>query len=443
MLKNKHLWLGLSLTLATTNIVANTSITNNLTSINKLKQENKNKTETNEVVTNTTYGNLSNSTILNSQDENGIYHLFDVKSIIDNPSLEPYVKDIYIENFKLTYNPEKINKDVINEFDKEIAAINYKEEQLTSTNDLQIFQKQNLSKISTTAYISNKKSKSNFTFIQFGGANTHISLTGTKGIIDAIKNYDNLSETLGLYYIAQSHSKNSRGICLDFVKQFITKSSLKNNESTAEKISENIFNNMIDSPNLESVINNFSIENNSKKISIRYLVDSTGNIISVGYLQYNSKNLDTNNNLTLSHSFPKDGGKVIDYNSEITTLLKWSDYADSWNNFMFLYPTIFANSTDSITYSVMDNTTTIKSNELNFNTKKIQDKDNQLPVWRVVNQPPAGHKSQGLVIYIFMWHDENTIYQQLRSSSISRAFDIGPSFSINISKWTISNIINE
>lgn len=47
---------------------------------------------------------------------------------------------------------------------------------------------------------------------------------------------------------------------------------------------------------------------------------------------------------------------------------------------MFLYPTIFANSTDSITYSVMDNTTTIKSNELNFNTKKIQDKDNQLPV---------------------------------------------------------------
>ncbi|WP_338961623.1 MULTISPECIES: hypothetical protein [unclassified Spiroplasma] len=228
MLKNKHLWLGVSLTLATTNIVANTSITNNLTSINKLKQENKNKTETNEVVTNTTYGNLSNSTILNSQDENGIYHLFDVKSIIDNPSLEPYVKDIYIENFKLTYNPEKINKDVINEFDKEIAAINYKEEQLTSTNDLQIFQKQNLSKISTTAYISNKKSKSNFTFIQFGGANTHISLTGTKGIIDAIKNYDNLSETLGLYYIAQSHSKNSRGICLsisseNFPKIFIKK----------------------------------------------------------------------------------------------------------------------------------------------------------------------------------------------------------------------------
>ncbi|WJG69248.1 hypothetical protein [Spiroplasma ixodetis] len=334
MLKNKHLWLGLSLTLATTNIVANTSITNNLTSINKLKQEN--KTKINELFTNTKYGNLSNSTILNSQDENGIYHLFDVKSIIDNPNLEPYVKDIYIDNFKLTYNPEKINKDVINEFDKEIAAINYKEEQLTSTNDLQIFQKQNLSKISTTAYISNKKSKSNFTFIQFGGANTHISLTGTKGIVDAIKNYDNLSETLGLYYIAQSHSKNSRGICLDFVKQFITKSSLKNNESTAEKISENIFNNMIDSLNLESVINNFSIENNNKKISIRYLVDSTGNIISVGYLQYDNKNLDTNNNLTLSHSFPKDGGKLIDYNSEITTLLKWSDYADSWNNFIFL-----------------------------------------------------------------------------------------------------------
>lgn len=89
----------------------------------------------------------------------------------------------------------------------------------------------------------------------------------------------------------------------------------------------------------------------------------------------------------------------------------------------------------------MNISTIVKSDELNFNIKQIE--DNQLPLWSARKDPPPGHKSQGLVIYIVMWHDENTIYQQLKSSSISRAFEKGPSFSINISKWTISNIINK
>lgn len=439
MLKNKHLWFSLGVTLAISNVVAVTSSISNLTIINGLQQNKKEKN--NSIATNTTYRRLSNGTVLSSQDENGTYHLFDIKSIVNDSKLEPYAKYIIIINNKLSYDPNDINKDVTDEFNKKIAIINYDEQQLASTNDLQIFQKQNLSKISTTAYKSNKESDKKFTFIQFGGANIHISLQGVQGIVDEITNYNDLSETLGLYYIAKSHAKNSRTICLEFVKQFISKSSLKNSKNVNDKIFDSILNNMIDSQNLESLIENYPIKNDSKNMSIRYLLDDANNIISVEYYQYDTSNLDTINNLILTHNFPKDGADFIQYDSKITSLLKWSDYADYWTNFTFLYPTIFADSSDNIIYTVMDNSTTIKSNELNFSIKKIQDKDNQLPVWRVINQPPAGHKSQGLVIYLFMWHDENNIYQQIKSTSISRAFDVGPSFSININKWTISNIL--
>lgn len=439
MLKNKHLWLWLALTLAISNVITITSSINNLTIISNLQQNKKNKI--NSIVTNTTYGSLSNGTILSSQDDNGRYHLFDIKNIIDNSKLEPYAKYINITNHKLSYNRDDISKDIIDEFNKEIAIINYNEQQLTSTNDLQIFQKQDLSKISTTVYKSNKKSDKKFTFIQFGGANIHLSLAGAEGIVDKINNYDDLSETLGLYYIAKSHSKNSRTICLDFVKQFISKSSLKNSKNINNKIFDTILNSMIDSQNLESIIKDYPIKNDSKDMSIRYLLDDTNNIISVGYHQYDTNDLDTINNLTLTHNFPKDGAQFIQYDSKITSLLKWSDYADSWTNFTFLYPILFAGVSDNIIYTVMANKTTIKSDKLNFSTKKIKDKDNQLPVWRLIKQPPAGHKSQGLVIYLFIWHDENIIYQQIKSTSISRAFDVGPSFSININKWTISNIL--
>lgn len=441
MLKNKHLWLGLSLALATSNAGIIISNSSNLLTINNLKQNN--KIESHKVITNTTYGSLSNGSILSGQDENGNYHLFDIKVIINNPKLEPYAKYIEIKKDEITYDSNKINKDIIDEFNKDIAIISYNKEQLTSTNDLQIFQKQNLSKISTTTYKSNQETNKKFTFLQFGAANTHILLSGTEGIVDNILNYNDLSETLGLSYIAESHAKNSRAICIDFAKQFISKSSLKNSKNINNKIYENILNSIIDNSNLASAINNFPIDNDSKDLSIRYLLDNNDNVISVGYWQYNSENLSTANNLVLNHSFRKDDAEFINYNSVITPLLKWSDYADSWDNFTFLYPTIFANSKDEITYNVMDNSITVKDNELNFNTKKIQNKDKQSPVWSTINQPPPGHKSQGLVIYIFMWYDENTIYQQLKSSSISRAFDKGSSFSVNISKWTISNIINK
>ncbi len=438
MLKNKHLWLLFGLILAISNIIAITSSINNLTIISNLQQNKKNKI--NSIVTNTTYGSLSNGTILSSQDNNGTYHLFDIKNIINNSKLEPYAKYINITNNKLSYNPDDISKEIIDEFNKEIAIINYNEQQLTSTNDLQIFQKQNLSKISTTVYKSNKKSDKKFTFIQFGGANLHVSLEGTEGIVDKITDYNDLSETLGIYYIAKSHAKNSRTICLDFVKQFISKSSLKNSKNINDKIFIAILNSMIDNENLTSIINDYPIKNDSKNMSIRYLLNDD-NIVSVGYYQYNISDLDTINNLIFSYNFPKDGAQFIEYDSKITSFLKWSDYADSWTNFTFLYPIIFAGVSDNIIYTVMGNTTIIKSDKLNFSTKKIENKDKQLPVWRVINQPPPGHKSQGLVIYIFIWHDENMIYQQIKSTSISRAFDVGPSFSININKWTISNIL--
>lgn len=325
MLKNKHLWLGLNLALIAINIgiISNTS---NLTVINNLKQNN--RTESDKVITNTTYGSLSKGSILSSQDANGIYNLFDIKTIINNPKLEPYAKYVAIKNDKLTYNSDNINKDIIDEFNKDVAIISYNEEQLTSTDDLQIFQKQNLSKISTTTYKTNQETNKKFTFVQFGGANTHISLTGTEGIIDNIPDYNDLSETLGLDYIAQSHAKNSRAICIDFAKQFISKSSLKNSQNINNKIYENILNSIIDNSNLASAINNFPIDNMSQDMSITYWLDSDDNIISVGYWQYDNKNLDTVNNLILSHSFPKNGSELVNYNSAITSLLKWSDYAD-------------------------------------------------------------------------------------------------------------------
>lgn len=443
MLKNKYLWLSFNLTLAITNVIAINSNTSNLTINKKLKQDSKTKIE--KTITNNRYGVLSNSSTICLQDKDQIYHLFDIKEIINNPKLKPYAKYIYINNinYQLTYQSEKISEDIVNEFSKNIAIALYNEERLISTDDLQIFQNQNLSKISTTAYKSDKAVIKKFTFIQFGGANKHISLTGVANVVDNIINYDDLSESLGIYNIAKSHPKNSSAICIDFVNQFFNKSSLRDDKINGEQFYKNILNSIINSLNLRFFIENSPIKNDSKDMSIRYLLDRAGNVVSAGYLQYNSKNLNVVNNLILKHIFPKDGAIFTKYNSEIILLLKWSDYADSWNNFIFLYPTIFASRKDSITYNVMSNATTIKSDKLNFNTKKNQEKENKLPIWKTVNQPPTGHKSQGLAIYIFMWHDDNNIYQQLQSISISRAFNVAPFFLINISKWTISNIINE
>lgn len=444
MLKNKYLRLSLmaALALVVTNAINVTNISSKITIINNLKISNKSKI--NKTVTNNKYGMLGNGSIIGMQDKNEIYHFFDIKEIINNPKLKVYAKEITIDNinYRLTYDTDKISYDVIDIFSKAIAAANYNEEQLTSTSDLQIFDKQNLSKISTTAYKSNKAVIKKFMFVQFGGANIHLTLNGTRGIVDNIINYDNLSETLGLYYIAKSHPRNSRAVCLDFVHQFVSKSSLKTNKND-NQFYENILNNIIDSTNLEFFIQNSPIKNDSKDMSIRYLLDGSDNVVSVGYLQYDSNDLVANNNLILNHSFPQDGSVFTEYDSTVMPLLKWSDYTDSWENFTFLYPLIFADTNDNISYNVMNKLTIIKSENLRFSTKKIQNKNHKLPIWRTVNQPPAKqHQSQGLLIYIFIWYDENWIYQKLTSSSISRAFDVQPSFSINISKWTVSNFIN-
>ncbi len=110
---------------------------------------------------------------------------------------------------------------------------------------------------------------------------------------------------------------------------------------------------------------------------------------------------------------------------------------------MFLYPNIFADKDSEIDYNIMGIKTIVKSDELNFNMNKIHDVKGKLPVWRAVNQPPSGHKSQGLIMYIYMWHDNENIYQQFTSNSISRAFDTGVSFTVKINNWTINNFIKE
>ncbi|WP_342276255.1 hypothetical protein [Spiroplasma endosymbiont of Nebria brevicollis] len=315
-----------------------------------------------------------------------------------------------------------------------------------ATEGTKILQKQNLSKIVTSAYTSST-SDLHWTLLQFGGANTHIQLTAGEGDVSLIPNFQDLSESLGFYNISQSHPGNSKILCSGFAKNFISKSSLKDNKTFNDNQYKQIMYNIIDyKTNIDGLLKNSSITNSSKDYSVRYLLDNNQNIISVSYYQYDKSNLNIEAHLNINHTFSKETpSSGEEFGIPAITMFKWNDYADSWNNFIFLYPSFTVDKTSEINYTVAHKNYKVRNTELSFQTNVILNKPegSKQPIWKIDVEPePSKFAVQGLLLWMYMWHDEQYVYEGFQATSQSHNFDIGANFSVNINQWIINNFLN-
>ncbi|WP_308150239.1 hypothetical protein [Spiroplasma sp. AdecLV25b] len=204
------------LMITTVSLLASSGIINHHKLSNNLQQIN---SET--IICNNSYQSLNNSTILSNKDSSDNYHIYDINNIKTNDNLVPYISQLTVNNEgELVFDKEKI-PDAITEDWNNAVSQDREEEQIVSADEgTKILQKQNLSKIVTSVYTFSSTDL-HWTLLQFGGANTHIQLTG-EGDVSLIPNSQDLSESLGLYNISQSHPGNSKILCSRFAKNFIS-----------------------------------------------------------------------------------------------------------------------------------------------------------------------------------------------------------------------------
>ncbi|WP_425380861.1 hypothetical protein [Spiroplasma endosymbiont of Polydrusus pterygomalis] len=390
----------------------------NTTFTNNLQTNNNNDNQTS--LFNNQYGYLSTSDwITNQSDSDQKFYSYDTNHanyllsdgktsartlfIVNHKGELIYKKDAVIpESDKLDVNNTK--QEMIN--DKKITTIKdtynpYSKSQYSNT------------------YFSGDN---NWQYIQFGGIEKHIDISSQAGA-DKIENSNNLSESLGLYYIAKAEINNKidKSIAEQLSKYFINQSSLKkqtNNESVIKIIDLIIDNNEIYKLifNVGEKEDKIIFTNNDKNYSLNFVFDNDNNLIEIYYNKWNNINI---NKIDINGEIINQrwtGDVWTEYSDDVLNfkLLNWSKYAKSWNEFITIYPKFEFNK-DAFIELKYDEVGSVDINKIDnsFQTSLISNNFQEIAKAEVIdnNYNPDDEQSPqwDCNLSLQIWHDNNNI----------------------------------
>ncbi|CAB1054188.1 hypothetical protein [Spiroplasma endosymbiont of Danaus chrysippus] len=250
----------------------------------------------------------------------------------------------------------------------------------------------------------------NWTYLQFGGLEQNIDISNIAGA-SKIENNNNLSENLGLYYIADAaiNNKISLAISYNISQQFINKSSL--NKLISNQLTNNIINLIVENTNIFNFIKNSPLFLNIKDYSLNFIFDNDNNLVAIYYTKWNIQNINQNISYHYKEDFSNINKNDWAKNSDQQIILNWTKYAKNWEQFSQLYPKFnFNNSKLSInnmgTYKENNNLTGDTNNiTTNKNIKyELQNPYNVVIISDLIIQLP--------IIDLYVYHDDNNIYYQ-------------------------------
>lgn len=220
---------------------------------------------------------------------------------------------------------------------------------------------------------------SDWQYLQLGGIEKHIDISDVRGGT-RVENSNNLSETLGLYYIAKAVKENkiTKAIADDLGQYFISHSTLKDKIANNDLIN-NIISVIANNTDIFQLISKLSLVNND----INYHFNDW-------YSGFNSQN------------------SVI---SDTYALLKWTDYVKDWDTFARVFSTFHFDNKSLLQVSTSYgeiNAATLVSKTKNINA--YQGTDNNNILFTVSINWGRWYIGNHIKLEFNIWHDDNNIY---------------------------------
>ena len=131
-------------------------------------------------------------------------------------------------------------------------------------------------------------SNSNWQYFQLCGLEKHINISSKQGA-NKVENSNNLSETLGLYYIAKAVKENkiTKTIADDLGQYFLSESSLQAQIKNVDLIN-NIISIIANNNDIFQLLSKLSLVDNDMNYAVIYVFDDNNQLIKVNY--QNKKN---------------------------------------------------------------------------------------------------------------------------------------------------------
>ncbi|MBP1527360.1 MAG: hypothetical protein H9Q65_05065 [Spiroplasma ixodetis] len=453
----KQLLITLS-TLTTLTLTSNTII-NSINDNTVISSRLTNKSSINNISTslfNNQYGYLSDDDWITNQStidhkyysydtSHADYLLSDGKTLartlftVDDKGELVYKKDIII--------PEKDKVDVNNTKQEMITNC-----QVTINNNDNFYSNSQYSTNYFTGFNSNK-----WIFFQEGGIENHIDISQQAGG-HKVEHSDNLSETLGLYYIAKAVRQTGgidEKIADSLASYFMEHSSLKKTYGIVNNIinliiTNNVFYNFINqTPMCDGTSNLY------KNYSLDYIFNND-KLVEVYYNNWNNDNIESNVNWHDSNNFGDDWWGYDACWSDPIKLINWKQYTNSWEQFKSVYSKL---SFDSNSYLKAKNGITGNwdtNNNLNANIGDIKDTAvslnsiddvvnsfNSSDYYKIYAQAGAFSDDGWTNTALYLWHDDNYIYCRLDCiAAICIHYSVGPGYDISLNNVTLTNTMS-
>ncbi|WJG71462.1 hypothetical protein [Spiroplasma ixodetis] len=353
---------------------------------------------------NNQYGYLSdNDWITNQSKLNSQYYSYDTSA------LKPYTfsnaRNVFLvdNTGTLVYNP------AVTIPDKDKADIeNTKQEMISNRkiNKIKNHYKYSNSEYSES-YFSNN---SGWKYLQMGGLEKHIDISQQAGA-EKVEYNNNLSESLGLHYIAKAARENkiSLSIAYNLGKYFISQSSLKkNNIDDLINVILDIIVTKYDS--VYKFINTLPFGNDDKNYSMNYIFDDKQNLIEINYEKFDNKDIEKPINYSFNDWYSGFNSQKED-SSNVYTLLKWSDYTKDWDTFCSIFSNFYFDKNSFLKVSASyGETDAAKLVSKTKNIKTYQEKENNNSIFTVNLNWGSWYIGNQIRVDFNIWHDNENIY---------------------------------
>ncbi|WDA54741.1 MAG: PQQ-like beta-propeller repeat protein [Spiroplasma endosymbiont of Drosophila atripex] len=190
-----------------------------------------------------------------------------------------------------------------------------------------------------------------------------------------------------------------------------------------------------------------SFSNDARDYSINYIFDKDNNLIEIYYHKFNNTNLSKNINISNSQSF--DGTNSWEgFKSKNYTLINWTKYAKTWEEFCLLWPSLsFNNSYIKLTNPngpITNNNLSLMTNKINSSVPEYQDPimwvNNDTFNFMIKNEFWLWFATDYIHLQLCIWHGNNDIYYQYVGFNSSSYCASGSSYDIKLDSITFHNL---
>jgi len=465
----------ITLSSLTTLTIAGNSIINNPSPVNSLKLKTQNTpTSTKTSLFNYQYGILridpnkpsENTWIANQSIKDHKIYSYNLQPVIGGTLSDgTKMENVFIvdENGNLDYNREipTIDKPTLDNSKTEMIE----HRKVTTINDNDNIY--SCSKYVAAGHFADQTGTNTWQYLQQGQAEPNIDISHKKNTSN-IENNDNESEALGLYYIAkQSRAKINRidlAVADELAEYFISKSSLNTVLNNKAALIDQIITLMNKNDNVFNFIANmpFTIESTHKNYTMNYIFDNRNHLIAIYYQKWNNiDNLSVNTNDSAMAIAGDDGNYGYDsWCSNITTITNWKKYANSWNDFITIYPTfgfslnsylqVYNNKSGIAKLTTLSDKTSVIKNkqplDLNVIDNAYQydwDSSDYYKFCVEKDYTDDGRSWSQMMSAIYLWHDDQNIYYQFSAVlAVHIVASQGNNYEYKLDNCTFNNIMN-